>query len=134
MKRLVLVLTLFFGWTGAVAAQPATDPAGVIQRQLDAFLADDFARAFTFASPNIKGIFQTPDNFGAMVKRGYPMVWRPADVTFGKSETRGSRVLQTVIIADQAGRIHALEYEMMPVGDSWQINGVRLLEAPQIGA
>ena len=51
-----------------VAAQEAPIQK-TIQSQIDAFLADDFARAFTFASPNIKGIFGTPENFGAMVKK-----------------------------------------------------------------
>ena len=60
-------------------SQSSSSPAieSVISKQIEAFRADDFATAFTFASPNIRSMFGTPDNFGVMVRRGYPMVWRP---------------------------------------------------------
>ena len=56
-----------------------------IASQLDAFLKDDFARAFEYASPSIKRMFRNSDNFGMMVQRGYPMVWRPANRDFWNS-------------------------------------------------
>jgi hypothetical protein len=118
---------------GSGGAQEA-GVTGVIRGQIDAFLADDFARAFTFASPAIRGIFGTPENFGMMVRQGYPMVWRPAEVTFGPAEPRGAAIYQQVFVTDQAGRLHVLLYEMIPAGDGWQINGVQILRAPQVGA
>ena len=54
----------------------------VIERQLQAFLRDDGTAAFSYASPHIQGIFQTPENFMAMVKNGYQPVYRPQAVTF----------------------------------------------------
>ena len=48
-----------------------------IRSQVDAMQADDWEKAFTFASPTIQGIFRSPFNFSEMVKRGYPMVWKP---------------------------------------------------------
>ena len=127
---LVLAMTL-----GAQAQDAGTDAAqGVIRQQIDAFLADDFDRAFTFASPMIQRMFGNSGNFGLMVKNGYPMVWRPADVRFGETEMRGDTVLQRVVITDQAGGTHVLMYEMMPDGDSYKINGVHILRAPQVGA
>ena len=125
-----LVLCMTLG--GAVMAQD-TPVEGVIQDQLDAFLRDDFATAFTFASPMIQGMFGSASNFEAMVKQGYPMVWRHGSVRYGESTTRGSTVLQTVILTDADGAVHALEYEMIPVGDDWQINGVRFVRAPEVG-
>ena len=85
-----------------VAAQEATIE-GTIRGQIDAFLADDFATAFSFASPMIKGIFGNPDNFGMMVREGYPMVWRPSDLRFLELEDLGGRSVQRVQILDQAG-------------------------------
>ena len=38
-----------------------------ITSQLDAFLQDDFARAFEYASPSIQRMFRNSDNFGMMV-------------------------------------------------------------------
>ena len=68
----------------AILALPASAQEApirqTIQSQIEAFQADDFPRAFTFASPAIKGMFGTSENFGAMVKQGYPMVYRPAEV------------------------------------------------------
>ncbi len=107
---------------------------GVIQSQIDAFLQDDFARAFTFASPGIRSIFGSPERFGQMVRQGYPMVWRPADVQYLELENVNGRTWQKVMITDASGTVHVLGYQMVETDDGWQINGVQLLEAPQIGA
>ena len=135
MTRLILVLCLALGLTAPARAQ--SDPSSVetvIQGQIDAFLADDFETAFTFASPGIKRMFGTPENFGRMVRQGYPMVWRPAEVTFLGRETAGASILQRVQIVDGNGTVHVLEYRMSPGDGGWQIAGVRILEAAQLGA
>jgi hypothetical protein len=104
---------LFGLLTAAFLALPALAQEEPIQKtiqsQLDAFQADDFARAFTFASPNIKGIFGTAENFGAMVKNGYPMVHRPAEVQMGELREVAGNLWQRVKIIDQAGRGHLLD-------------------------
>lgn len=135
MRKLFIALTAAVSFATAAPAQ-TSDPAieGVIQSQIEAFLADDFATAFTFASPNIKRLFGTSENFGDMVRRGYPMVWRPADVKYLEQSPRGGAVNQKVLITDEAGVPHVLEYQMIPTEDGWQINGVRLLQAPPLGA
>jgi hypothetical protein len=104
-----------------------------IQSQIDAFLADDFARAFTYASPNIKGIFGTAENFGAMVRNGYPMVYRPAEVEMGELREVAGNLWQRVRVVDQAGRAHLLDYMMVETPEGWQINAVQLLPAPDVG-
>jgi len=103
----------------------------VIQRQLDAFLQDDFSTAFTYASPSIKSLFGTPERFGAMVRNSYPMVWRHAEVRFLDSETRDGRLWQNVMIRDAGEALHILEYQMVEGDDGkWKINAVRFREAP----
>lgn len=136
MRRTILAFALALLAALPAPAQEAPDAAirGIIRSQIDAFLADDFATAFTYASPAIRGLFGTPDNFGLMVREGYPMVWRPADVQFGELREIGGRLWQRVIVEDGAGRFHALDYQMVPAGDGWQINGVQLLQAPGVGA
>jgi hypothetical protein len=128
---------LFGLLTAAFLALPALAQEEPIQKtiqsQLDAFQADDFARAFTFASPNIKGIFGTAENFGAMVKNGYPMVHRPAEVQMGELREVAGNLWQRVKIIDQAGRGHLLDYMMIETPEGWQINAVQLLPAPDIG-
>jgi len=101
----------------------------VIRSQVEAFQADDLERAFSFASPMIKGMFGNPERFGAMVERGYPMVWRPADVMFGPLRTINGRNVQIVFFTDQSGRVFEASYEMIETADGWQINGVRLKDA-----
>jgi hypothetical protein len=105
-----------------------------IRSQIDAFLADDFARAFTFASPTIKRMFGTPENFGAMVRNGYPMVYRPADVQMMELREIAGNLWQRVRITDQAGAGWFLDYMMVETAEGWQINAVQILPAPDVGA
>lgn len=120
--------------TGA-QAQQASDPLqGVINEQLQAFAAKDFDQAFGFASPMIQGIFGSAERFGQMVQQGYPMVVAPADVTYLEQRAVGDEVWQQVLIQDAAGAYHTLIYQMVDVDGDWQINGVRILEAPEVGA
>ena len=105
-----------------------------IQSQIEAFRADDFARAFTFASPTIKGMFGTPENFGAMVKQGYPMVYRPAEVQMMELREVAGALWQRVRITDQAGAGWYLDYMMVETAEGWQINAVQILPAPDVGA
>jgi hypothetical protein len=76
----------------------------------------------------IKGIFRDPGNFGMMVQNGYPMVWDNADVRFLELREEAGMVIQKVMLRDEAGVFHTLEYAMIETPDGWQINGVQLLE------
>ncbi|PRY22992.1 uncharacterized protein DUF4864 [Aliiruegeria haliotis] len=105
----------------------------VIRDQMAAFQSDDWERAFGHASPSIQGIFRTPETFGEMVRRGYPMVWRPGEIRFGAMSEKSDRRVQVVIVTDERGVPHALEYEMVPAPEGWKINGVRLLQS-DVGA
>jgi hypothetical protein len=105
-----------------------------IQSQLDAFVKDDFATAFTFASPMIKGMFGTAENFGMMVTQGYPMVHRPSAVKMLELRTVAGNLWQRVMITDVEGRTHLLDYMMVETPEGWQINAVQLLPSPDVGA
>lgn len=129
--RLTAALTLGLAVLAAPAPAQQTDAQAVIARQIEAFRADDVARAFSFASPTIQSMFGTPQNFGAMVRQGYPMVWRAGDLRFLDAETRDGSLWQDVMIRDAQGRVHILEYEMTEGPDGWRINGVRLRNASQ---
>lgn len=103
-----------------------------IQGQFDAFLVDDLEKAFSFASPTIKGLFGSPKNFAAMVAQGYPMVHRPANVKMLQLREVAGGLWQRVMVTDMAGRTHMLDYQMVETPEGWQINAVQLL--PSIGA
>ena len=70
-KAWILAVGIVIGvCVNAPASAQDTAIEGVIQSQLDAFRQDDFATAFTFASPTIRGMFGTADRFGMMVRNG----------------------------------------------------------------
>lgn len=116
-----------------LAAPARADEAAirsVISSQIEAFQADDFVTAFNYASPAIRQIFKTPENFGTMVRQGYPMVWRPAETNFLSVETVDGLLWQNVMIRDQSGGLHILEYQMIQLENEWKINAVRMRKAP----
>lgn len=133
MRAFLFPVLLAVGLAAPASAQD--DPvSSVIQSQIEAFIADDFATAFSFASPTIKEMFGSAENFEAMVRSGYPMVHRPGRVTYLGQRPDGGATYQDVEIIDRAGRTHYLEYEMVETPYGWQINGVRFIEPPSIGA
>lgn len=136
MRRFTLALALAAAMiAGPAAAQnEADDIRAVISEQIEAFKADDFARAFTYASPNIKRMFGDPARFGRMVREGYPMVWRPADVRFSALSEDGGRIVQSVLMTDAGGALFIVEYEMVTEGDGWRINGVQVRRSGAAGA
>ena len=105
-----------------------------IQGQIDAFLVDDFEKAFTYASPTIKRIFGSHQRFGMMVRNGYPMVHRPSNVEFQELRRQGGLLFQKVRILDAKGIPYFMEYHMIETPKGWQIDGVELLAAPPVGA
>ena len=133
MRRMILSLAAVL--VVSVAAQAQENPIEkVIADQLAAFQADDFDTAYSFASPTIKRLFGSPERFGQMVREGYPMVYRPADVTMLEQRVMGGQTVQRVMMRDAAGRLHFLAYQMIETPEGWQINGVQILRAPEVGA
>ena len=128
MKTVFLAAALVAVTALGADAQDA-EIRGTISQQFEAFKADDFATAFTFASPSLQQFFQSPQNFGRMVTQGYPMVWRPAAVDYLELREEDGAFFQKVQITDTKGRFHVLEYRMMQTPEGWRINGVQILEA-----
>ncbi len=138
MRRMVFAIVFWIGWSGSVFAADTlpSEPAieGTIQGQIEAFQSDDFDEAFTFASPNIQQLFGDSNNFGSMVKNGYPMVWRPEELRFLELREIAGNLWQKVLIRDGSGAVHILDYQMIQTTDGWRINGVQLLRTPDVGA
>ena len=134
--RLRLIVTAV--GAAIVAAWPALAQEEPIQStinsQIEAFRAEDFATAFTFASPNIQGMFRTPENFGSMVVTGYPMVVDPAQVDMMDLRFIGGALWQRVRITDRRGQAFLLDYQMIEGPEGWLINAVQLQKAADVGA
>lgn len=121
----ILSLMLTFG-----AEAQQTEIEGTITSQIEAFKVDDFDQAFTYATPTLQRLFQTPSNFERMVTSGYPMVWRPAEVRYLELEERAGDMYQKVQITDQKGARHLLMYRMQQTPAGWRIGGVQILQVP----
>jgi len=112
-------------WPSAAAEVSAVDARAaraVIEAQLAAFAADDAERAFSFAAPAIRDSFGSADRFMAMVRKGYPVVYRPTSVRFLDPVLEGEALLQRVRMTDDTGAAWMVVYELQRQADrSWRI-------------
>jgi hypothetical protein len=105
-----------------VSAADAKAVREVIEAQLAAFAADDADKAFSYAAPGIRAMFVTAERFLAMVRQGYPVVHRPAAVTFLKPEWLDDKLIQRVQMTDAAGAPWMVVYELERQADrAWRI-------------
>ncbi len=117
---------VFSLWASLTWAQDAEIQA-VIDGQIEAFSENDFAQAFSFASPDIQGFFGSSERFEAMVRGGYQMVIAPQEVRFLELRKVNGLLWQKVLLRDTHGRLHVLDYQMIQQENGWRINGVSLL-------
>ncbi len=117
----------------AVSAGPANaanaDFQRIITEQISAFKADDAAKAFSYAAPDIHRRFPAPDIFMQMVKSGYAAVYRPRSYSFGAvTHELDGRPTQRVQIVDEQGQLWTALYAFEPQPDgSWLIAAVVLI-------
>ncbi|MCZ8312126.1 MAG: DUF4864 domain-containing protein [Magnetospirillum sp.] len=105
-----------------------------IERQIEAFRADDGAAAFAFADANIQSMFGSPERFMAMVRQGYAMIYRPRSYAFGDAKPDGGIVAQIVEFDGLDGTSAVALYYMARQKDgSFRIAGVELLPAKRPG-
>jgi hypothetical protein len=96
----------------------------VIEKQLAAFENDDAEQAFAFASPKIQDMFITARNFMDMVRISYPVVYRPASLSFQVPYVEGDEVWQIVEMRDAQGLDWTAFYTLLRQADGlWLING-----------
>ncbi|WP_214470901.1 DUF4864 domain-containing protein [Mesorhizobium sp. dw_380] len=100
----------------------------VIDGQLKALIANDGAKAYSFAAPNVKQVFPTIDAFMDMVTNGYPPVRRPQSYSFGKVEQTGpGSIIQQVLIVGPDGKDYEAVYTLQQQPDgTFQITGCSL--------
>jgi hypothetical protein len=126
-----MILSLALVFAMAVPLRADDGARAVISAQIEAFLAGDVIRAYGYASPVIQQKFGTAEQFGTMVRDGYPMVWKPSDVTFLEARDIDGKLWQSVSLRDRTGAGWIVEYEMIQGEDGWRINGVRVRPAPE---
>ena len=129
-----LIAVFFLSMSTLLFADEKADIQSIISDQLRAFASDNFIEAFTHASPGIKDIFGTVENFSNMVKKGYPMVWRYNNFEFLNLEETPQGYSQIVRITDQNDKLFLLKYFMKNVAGIWKISGVSIIEASDFSA
>ncbi len=132
--RYLLLLPLLFALSGPAQAFTDGDRAAVqstIEQQLNAFLADDAAAAYSHAAPNIKQMFPTQEVFMNLVRQGYAPVYRSSSHTFRELTENAAGLEQIVDIVDASGQFWTARYTLQKQPDgSWKITGCSLLKKP----
>lgn len=110
--------------TSELAPDDAHAVRAAIEGQLSALATDRSADAFAFASPEIRTRFRDAALFAEMVRRSYPMLIRPASVSYFAPEAEQGVVTQSIQVRDREGNFWRVVYEMRRQPDgNWRING-----------
>jgi hypothetical protein len=120
----VLVVVVVRVHGGAAQDDEAGAAERVVMRQLEAFRADDYDTAYTFAATVIRQAFDRAA-FERMVRIGYPEIASSAHAVVIKHETTVDerRYLTLRVLGTSGTRIVAI-YEMVREGADWRISGV----------
>ncbi len=137
LAALCTVLLLAANVAAADGPSPSehTDIQAAIKQQLSAFSRDDAGGAFSIASPMIQRMFGSPANFMAMVRSGYPQVYRHRRAAFGELSQLNGELVQIVEFTGTDGHKALALYSMIKdAAGTWRINGCRLLQKGERGA
>jgi hypothetical protein len=134
MRALPAAVVISIGYLALAPSVQAEDPLqtaqALVQQQIQAFLHDDAATAYSFAAPGIKAKFPDKDAFFAMVKKSYEQVYHPGNYAFGRGRSvdDGAVVYQEVLITGTDGKDWSAIYQVTRQPDgSYKINGVQIL-------
>ncbi|MGO4436289.1 DUF4864 domain-containing protein [Rhizobium sp. RAF56] len=124
-----LIIALVIG-SAVRAEDPLQTTKTMIEEQIEAFLHNDAATAYSFAAPGIKALYPDKDIFFSMVKRSYEPVYHPGNYAFGRSKSidEGAVVYHEVLITGRDGKDWSAIYQLARQPDgSYKINGVTIL-------
>lgn len=128
LSVLLLSLPARAGDSGRFDEVEAKAVRAVIEAQLAAFAVDDARRALSYAFPDIRQRFPAPEGFLEMVRKSYPVVYRPRSVGFLEPEVADDEVFQAVEMSDAEGVLWIAIYRMGRIEDgSWRIMGCRVV-------
>jgi hypothetical protein len=102
----------------------------VVESQLAALQAGDFATAYEFAATGIRRQFDE-QLFAAMIRRGYPALLRPGQAGLGVVRDDGKGTAQVVVtLTDRQDRSTVYRYWLVQEETGWRISGVVLEQRP----
>ena len=117
-----------------LSAKPVRDEVrAVVEGQLAALRAGDFAAAYAFAATGIRRQFDERV-FALMIKRGYPALLHPDKTDVGVVRDIGAGSAQvTVTVTDRLNRGTVYTYLLVREKPGWRITGVVLEQKPLRG-
>jgi Domain of unknown function (DUF4864) len=134
IRNASLALLMAVALFAAVPASAADgdDIKSVIESQLNAFAVDDGTSAYSHAAPIVKQVFPSPEQFMAMVKKGYQPVYRNTNRVYSDVfPDRLGRPAMRVVLTGQDGKRYEALYAMEKQPDgSWKIASCVVLEIP----
>ncbi len=105
----------------------------VVEAQLAALQAGDFATAYDCAARGIKRQFDER-LFAAMIRRGYPALLRPGQTDLGVVRDDGEGAAQLLVtVTDRQNRITVYRYWLAQEEAGWRISGVVPEQRPPRG-
>jgi hypothetical protein len=132
----VLALVCFASAASAKATRMGTGDwraiQAVISKQMNAFRLDDGEAAFSLASPGVRRVFESADNFMEMVRTEYSPVYRPRTYRFLKPAIFEGEPVQPIEVIALDGAVSIAVFSMERQRNrTWRISGCRLLESKQ---
>ena len=105
----------------------------VVETQLRALRAGDFATAYGFAARPIRRQFDER-MFALLLKRGYAPLLKPAltDIGLVRDDEEGTAQVP-VTVTDAQKRATVYRYWLVKEGENWRIAGVTLEQRPPRG-
>ena len=105
-------------------ADVKSELTAVIDAQLAAFRADDYAKAYTFAATGIKDLFTQAD-FEGMVRKSYPVIAHSTSVDYGMAFDTGEEAVIYVRVQNTGTRADGqFQYMLKKENGAWKIGGV----------
>ncbi len=97
-----------------------------IKNQLDAFKSNDSVTATKYQSKNLRANFRSPQEFGAMIKKGYPQFASYKSVTFGSAQIdKSGKYFQVPVTVTGTDGVKADAHYMMIFEEGlWRVSGV----------
>ena len=103
-----------------------------ITKQITALKTKDLDTAFSIASPSIRSLFRTPENFYRMVENGYSIIIDHVRMEFRDlQKINDFSLIQSVYFQRRSGESSLGLYVLqLQENGTWRINGCKLVPAP----
>lgn len=124
----VLIGLAPWGWAQSSEMKPSEQKVKetlqeTVQKQLDAFRAEDYQTAYCYADEATRAQFPV-EAFEAMVKASYPTLAKSTSASFGLAFDNGEVAVVLVRVVGQNKLVEDYHYVLKRKGTQWQVAGL----------